>query len=126
MRALTEANLQRARMQLDPIKEKIKAGTFSFLEEFQDYRYQDELDEVKREQARRLTCSDVFKAFIAHCEIRVAMNDMAYSTLDVLRRFWRQCGDLRSAMMYSRTSSTRVSLRSQRDTRKTRRLTTMS
>lgn len=30
------------------IKEKIEAGTFSFLEEFPHYRYRDELDEVKR------------------------------------------------------------------------------
>ena len=35
-RAPTEANLRRARVQLDGIKAKIKAGTFSFLEEFPD------------------------------------------------------------------------------------------
>jgi hypothetical protein len=58
MRAPTEANLRRARVELEAIKKKIKAGTFSFLE---------------REQPKRLTCSDVFRAFIAHCEMRVAI-----------------------------------------------------
>lgn len=35
-------------------------------------------DEVKRKQAKQRR----FKAFIAHCEMRAAMSDMAYSTLD--------------------------------------------
>lgn len=93
MRAPTAANLRRARLQLEAIKARIKAGTFSFLEEFPDYRFLHELDEVKSEQAKQLTCNDVFDAFIAHCEMRVAMNDMAYSTLDgyrdILDAVWR-------------------------------------
>lgn len=108
MRAPTEANLRRARVQLEVIKGKIKAGTFSFLEEFPDYRYQDELDEVKRGQAKLLTCSNVFDAFIAHCEMRMAMNDMAYSTLagyrDILDAVWRpRIGDeVFEEVVYSR------------------------
>ena len=35
----SEANLRRARVQLEGIKERIKSGTFSFAEEFPDYRY---------------------------------------------------------------------------------------
>lgn len=89
----TEANLRRARVQLATIKANIKAGTFSFLEEFPDYRYQNELDEVKRQHAKQLTCNDVFDAFIAHCKMRMTMTDMAYSTLEgyqkILDSVWR-------------------------------------
>jgi hypothetical protein len=35
----TEANLKRARKQLDEIKQRIAAGTFAFAEEFPDYRF---------------------------------------------------------------------------------------
>jgi Arm DNA-binding domain len=34
----TEANLRRAREQLKAIKERIRPGTFSFIEEFPDFR----------------------------------------------------------------------------------------
>ena len=89
----TEANLRRARVQLAAIKANIKARTFSFLEEFPDYRYQNELDEIKRQHAKQLACNDVFDAFIAHCKMRMAMTDMAYSTLEGYQKFldavWR-------------------------------------
>jgi len=42
-RASTEANLRRARKQLEDIEARIANGTFSFAEEFPDYRYMDEL-----------------------------------------------------------------------------------
>ncbi len=38
-RAPTEANLHRARLQLQGIKERIAPGTFSFAEEFLEYRF---------------------------------------------------------------------------------------
>jgi integrase len=111
VRIPTEANLERARKHLKQIKERIKAGTFSFTEEFPDYRYQDNLEEVRCEKARQLeetqqlekarqaqasaerTCNRIFDAFIAHCEMRVAMNDMAFSTFNgyqkILDSVWR-------------------------------------
>src|SRR5258708_21583747 len=41
----SEANLRRARLQLVGIRERIKNGTFSFAEEFPDYRYMERLPE---------------------------------------------------------------------------------
>jgi hypothetical protein len=52
------------------------------------------LDEQQSEQApSKKRCSDVFDAFLKHCEMRVAMNDLAYSTFNGYRKLldavWR-------------------------------------
>ena len=50
----TEANLRRARKQLEDIKTRIAHGTFNFSEEFPDFR---DLKEVRGPQAVRRTCN---------------------------------------------------------------------
>jgi hypothetical protein len=68
----TETTLRRARQHLICINARIAAGTFSFAEEFPDYRY---LTEVPRAGSAR-TCSQVFDEYLAHCSARVARLDM--------------------------------------------------
>jgi integrase len=85
-RAPTEGNLRRALKQLQGIRERIARGTFRFEEEFPNYRYMQSVEQVQREELKQLTCDEVFKSFLAHCEMRVAMNDMAYSTLNGYRK----------------------------------------
>lgn len=90
-RTPSTANLRRAEIQLKGIKARIKNGTFVFEEEFPDYRYKD--DVAKGPSAVPKTCSDVFDKFLGDCETRVAMDDMAWSTLDGYRKtiegLWR-------------------------------------
>lgn len=84
-RAPTEANLRRAYQQLREIKARIKSGTFNFDEEFPDYRYKDALPQGDSDNKAVESCGDVFDRFLADCEMRVAMDDMAFSTLDGYR-----------------------------------------
>lgn len=85
----TETNLRRARAQIVQIKAQIRAGTFSFAEEFPHYRSGRRLGPPPRP----LICSDVFDAFLRHSEARVARSDLAPTTLDshrkILNRVWR-------------------------------------
>lgn len=92
----TEANLRRARKQLESIKQRIAAGTFSFAEEFPDFR------DLKRlpDGGSPLTRAQVFDAFLAHCDARVAKNDLAPVTVTSYRKVldgvWRpHVGDTR-------------------------------
>jgi integrase len=89
LRTPTEANLRRAHEQLAGIKVRIAAGTFSFAEEFPEFR---NLKEIPHEGAPR-TCNHVFDAFLAHCESREAKGDMAPVTVACYRRIlngiWR-------------------------------------
>ena len=91
-RTPSEGNLRRARIQLADINRRISEGTFSFADEFPDYRYLEKLQQATAKQ-RKLTCGEIFDRFIAHCSTRVAMNDMAYSTLKgyekILDAVWR-------------------------------------
>ncbi len=88
-RPSSEANLRRARRRLDDIKGQIKAGTFSFAEEFPDYRF---LQRVTGAPRNRL-CGDVFDDFLQSCQARYARGDLAFSTLNAYRRvlngIWR-------------------------------------
>ncbi len=68
----SEANLRRARERLEAIKQQMRFGTFSFEEEFPDYRY---LPRVSSMSNTRL-CSEVFDAYLAHCEARIRRGDM--------------------------------------------------
>jgi integrase len=85
----TEMNLRRARAQIDGIKQRITQGTFSFAEDFPDYRF---LNRTPKAGSPR-TCNQVFDTFLAHCEARHAKHDMAAITLARYRRvidgFWR-------------------------------------
>jgi integrase len=85
----TEANLRRAREHLAAIKQRIAAGLFRFEEEFPDYRH---LRKAVGGSGVR-TCSQVFDEYIAHCEARLAKNDMAAATLTSYRKIldsiWR-------------------------------------
>jgi hypothetical protein len=78
----TEANLRRARQYLIGIKAQIAAGTFSFAEEFPDYRH---LDRTPRAGSPR-TCAQVFDEYLAHCAARVTRHDLAPITLTTYRR----------------------------------------
>ena len=80
-RAPTEANLRRARLQLQGIKERIARGAFSFAEEFPDYRFRKHIGSVTAAR----TCNDVFDEFLLHVESRVAKHDLAFATADGYR-----------------------------------------
>jgi len=86
-----EASLRRAHEQLKEMKARIKRGTFIFDEEFPDYRYRAAVptQHVMREK----TCGEVFDSFLSHCDMRVSMDDMAFSTLhgyrNILEAVWR-------------------------------------
>jgi integrase len=86
----SEANLRRARERLDEIKRQIDLGTFSFVEEFPDYRFLRRLNG----SAKVRSCHDVFDEFLAHCESRLARQDLAAATLSSYRRVlngvWRR------------------------------------
>src|SRR5438477_10086194 len=69
----SEANLRRARERLEGIKHQIRLGTFSFEEEFPGYRYVRRLSGTSSARP----CSDVFDAYLVHCEARFRRNDMA-------------------------------------------------
>jgi integrase len=88
-RAPTEANLRRARKQLDDIKARIADATFSFAEEFPDFRNVDQIDGA----VGRRTCNQVFDEFMAHAESRLAKHDLAFATVDGYRKIldavWR-------------------------------------
>ena len=100
----SEANLRRARERLEAIKHQIRLGTFSFEEEFPDYRF---VGRLSGTSCARL-CSDVFDAYLAHCEARLRRNDMAAATVRSYRKIldgaWRpHLGDMIfSHIRYSR------------------------
>jgi integrase len=85
----SEANLRRARERLEAIKHQIHLGTFFFEEEFPDYRF---LRRLGGASSARL-CSDVFDAYLAHCDARLRRNDMAAATVRSYRKIldgiWR-------------------------------------
>jgi integrase len=85
----TAVNLRRARESMQRIKTRIKAKTFSFADEFPDYRH---LRSVIDSNELR-TCNRVFDEFLAHCEARRAKHDLSEATLRGYRRhidrFWR-------------------------------------
>ena len=88
-RSPTEANLKRARKQLEEIRERIDGGTFVFAEEFPDYRF---IKNVVAAQKRR-TCDQVFDEFLIACDSRVTKKDLAFVTArgyrKLLAQIWR-------------------------------------
>jgi hypothetical protein len=85
----SEANLRRARKQLEEIKQRISRGQSSFADEFPDYKF---LGHVAKVVTPR-TCNDVFDDFMAHCESRMSKNDLSFATFESYRRIlkstWR-------------------------------------
>lgn len=85
----SEANLRRARERLESIKRQIELGTFSFEEEFPDYRF---LRRLSGTSKARL-CADVVDDYLSHCEARLKRDDMAAATVrsyrKVLDSIWR-------------------------------------
>jgi integrase len=88
-RSPTEANLKRARKQLEEVKQRIAAGGFVFAEEFPDYRF---IGNLAAPQKRR-TCNQVFDEFLMACDSRVAKKDLAFVTgwgyAKLLAQIWR-------------------------------------
>jgi integrase len=88
LRTPTETNLRRARRHLEGIKQRIASDTFSFAEEFPEFRC---LAKVPDQGSPR-SCAQVFDAYLAHCASRVIKRDMATVTLASYRRvlngFW--------------------------------------
>jgi integrase len=78
----TEANLRRARERLTAIKERIRLGTFSFIEEFPDFR---DWQEVSHHSPFR-TCNQVFDQYLAHCQARFAKSDLSFATVKGYRK----------------------------------------
>lgn len=78
----SEANLRRALERLDDIKQQIAAGTFSFAEEFPDYRFLRRVGGAPKNRR----CGEVFDEFLRHCQARYARGDLAHSTLSAYRR----------------------------------------
>jgi len=64
----TEGNLRRALQQLEGIRERITNGTFSFAEEFPDFRFVAKVDSSARAGAR--TCNEVFDDFLQSGDMR--------------------------------------------------------
>ncbi len=85
----SEANLRRARERLEVIKRQIRDGTFSFADEFPDYRFLRRLGGVSKVRL----CGEVFDEYLAHCEACVRRDDLASATLrgyrKVLDGAWR-------------------------------------
>jgi integrase len=81
----SEANLRRAYQHLRDIRKRIENGTFKFKYEFPDYRYTAALPEATADDDVAETCNEVFDKFLAHCEHRVSMDDLAPSTLEGYR-----------------------------------------
>jgi hypothetical protein len=85
----TEANLRHAREHVKAIKERIRPGTFSFGEEFPDFRDLHKL--VNRSPWR--TCNQVFDEYLQQCESRLAKHDLSLATVvgyrKVLDSIWR-------------------------------------
>jgi integrase len=88
-RTPTTQNLNAARERLAGIRQRIRAGTFHFDEEFPAYRFLGRVIDPSQVQ----TCDKVFDQFIAHCESRFRRDDLAWATVAgyrrVLNALWR-------------------------------------
>ena len=109
----SEANLRRARERLEVIKRKIEAGTFSFADEFPNYRFLPRLSGAHKVRF----CDDVFDAYLVHCEARVQRDDLASATLrgyrNVLDGVWRP--EIGQRLFYEVTYSQLIAIADERD-----------
>jgi len=71
------------------IKHQIRLGSFSFGDEFPDYRFLRRLSGT----ANVRLCNDVFDDYLAHCEARLKRHDLASATVrsypKILDDIWR-------------------------------------
>jgi|SRR3569833_495424 len=85
----SEANLRRAPERLEVIKHQIELGSFSFADEFPDYRFLPRLSSV----ANVRLCNEVFDDYLANCEARFKRHDLAAATVrsyrKILNDIWR-------------------------------------
>ena len=81
-RASTTQNLLAARVRLTGIRQRIRAGTFFFDQEFPEYRFLGRV--IDPSQVR--TCDQVFDQFIAQWESRFQRDDLAWVTVAGYRR----------------------------------------
>jgi hypothetical protein len=85
----TEANLRRAREHLKVIRGRIRLSTFSFIEEFPDFR---DLHQVFQHSPHR-TCDQVFDEYLSYCDSRLSKHDLSFATVTgyrkVLGSIWR-------------------------------------
>jgi hypothetical protein len=77
LRVPSESNLRRACDQLRAIKIRIAERTFSFIDEFPDFRDLRKVPSVISSHS----CARFFDEFLTHCESRHAKNDLASVTL---------------------------------------------
>lgn len=73
-RTPTTQTLQAARERLAGIRQRIRAGTFHFDEDFPEYRFLGRV--IDPSQVR--TCDQVFDQFISHCESRFTRDDLVF------------------------------------------------
>jgi integrase len=85
----TEANLRRALDHLKAIKKHIHLGTFSFIEEFPNFR---DLHKVFHHSTYR-TCDQVFDEYLNYCDSRLSKHDLSFATVTGYRKaldlIWR-------------------------------------
>jgi integrase len=109
----SEANLRRARERLEVIKRQIEAGTFSFAEEFPDYRFLRRLSGV----ANSRLCNQVFGEYLVHCDARRRRDDLSMATLigyrKILDGVWRPA--LGERLFYGVSYSQLVAIADQHD-----------
>ena len=81
--------MRRAREHLKVIKDRIRLGTFSFIEEFPDFR---DLHKVFHHSPYR-TCNQVFDEYLSYCDSRLSKHDLSFATITgyrkVLDSIWR-------------------------------------
>jgi hypothetical protein len=74
---------------LEVIKHQIQLGTFSFADEFPDYRFLPRLSGA----ANVRLCNDVFDDYLTHSEARLERHDLAAATVrsyqKILHDIWR-------------------------------------
>jgi hypothetical protein len=93
-RVPNELNLRGARQDPAAIKGRIANHRFVLHDEFPEYRFKPRRDSSEPPAARAdaITCDQMFDAFLAHCQMRVEMKDLARSTLidyrRILERVW--------------------------------------
>lgn len=78
-----EQNLEHARQAPAAIRRWIAEGNFVFNEEASESCYKSAAP--ANHPGAQKTCNEVFDQFLAHCAMRVSMDDMAFSTLEGYR-----------------------------------------
>ena len=90
-RGPTDANMRRAGLQAKDIERRIANGTFDLLDEFPDYPFTERLPGSVK--VKKKTCNEVFDEYLSDAQSRMAMNDLAFATVEGYRKIlnyaWR-------------------------------------